>query len=197
MAVDAFIWYTAANGNRDFKPKGESTDSVFGVAPIEAFELKDFSFSVENKSTIGSATGGGGGGKIEFKEFEIKKPTDSASPMFFRNCAAGMHYANVNIAIRKAGGGALQADGAATTGKAYLVFQFGTVFTTKIGWSGPGDEGPTETITFSYGELKITYQPQSTSGTMDAAGPARIAQWSQLKNLAQFNGLPLEPGILA
>jgi hypothetical protein len=26
------------------------------------------------------------------------------------------------------------------TGKAYLQFKFGTVFTTKLDWSGPGDE---------------------------------------------------------
>jgi hypothetical protein len=31
-----------------------------------AFEIKDFSFSVENPTTIGSATGGAGAGKVEF-----------------------------------------------------------------------------------------------------------------------------------
>lgn len=39
-----------------------------------AFEIKDFSFGVENPTTIGSATGGAGAGKIKFNEFTIKKP---------------------------------------------------------------------------------------------------------------------------
>jgi len=33
-------------------------------SPGKAFELKDWSFSVDNKSTIGSATGGAGSGKV-------------------------------------------------------------------------------------------------------------------------------------
>ena len=41
-----------------------------------AFEIKDFSFGVENPTTIGSATGGAGAGKIKFNEFTIKKTTD-------------------------------------------------------------------------------------------------------------------------
>ncbi len=41
------------------------------------FEIKDFSFGVENPTTIGSATGGAGAGKIKFNEFTIKKTSDS------------------------------------------------------------------------------------------------------------------------
>jgi hypothetical protein len=39
-----------------------------------AFEIKDWSFGVENPTTIGSATGGAGAGKIKFGEINIKKP---------------------------------------------------------------------------------------------------------------------------
>jgi hypothetical protein len=31
---------------------------------------------------------------------------------------------------------------AAQGGQTFLTYKFGTVFTTKIDWSGPGDEGP-------------------------------------------------------
>lgn len=182
MAVDAFIWYKAAQGGSGMTPKGETTDDFF--KDVFAFELKDFSFSVENVSTLGSATGGAGGGKIKFNEFSIKKPTDSASPLFFRNCAAGMHYEVVSIAVRKSGGAAATG----MTGKPYLVFHFGTVFTTNIDWSGPGDEGPEEQIKFSFGELKIMYWPQDTTGTMSTQ--PKISEWSQLKNIAKFTGTP-------
>jgi len=37
--------------------------------------------------------------------------------------------------------------------KPFLRFKFDTVFTTKIDWSGPGDEGPEESISFVYGKI--------------------------------------------
>ena len=131
------------------------------------FEIKDFSFGVENPTTIGSATGGAGAGKIKFNEFTIKKTSDSASPLFFLNAATGAHYDKVTIQMRKAGGDPQSA------GKPFLIFKFGTVFTTKINWSGAGDEGPEESITFVYGTLQVQYQPQkpdstSTIGCFDA-----------------------------
>ncbi len=124
------------------------------------FEIKDFSFGVENPTTIGSATGGAGAGKVKFNEFTIKKTSDSASPAFFKNLVAGAHYKKVTLTVRKAGGDA------STAGQPFHTFTFGTVFTTKIDWSGPGDEGPEESITFVYGKLSVEYQPQNPDGTL-------------------------------
>ena len=123
------------------------------------FEIKSFSFGVENPTTIGSATGGAGAGKIKFNEFTIKKTSDSASPFFFLNAATGAHYKTVTIQMRKAGGDPQSA------GKPFLIYKFGTVFTTKIDWSGPGDEGPEESITFVYGQFVVQYQPQKPDST--------------------------------
>src|SRR2546422_11006287 len=68
------------------------------------FEIKDFSFGVENPTTIGSATGGAGAGKVKFNEFTIKKTTDKASPLFFKSCVSGTHFKEVKLTVRKAGG---------------------------------------------------------------------------------------------
>ncbi len=133
MAVDAFIQFKGASVGSD----------------PDVFEIKDFSFGIVNPTTIGSATGGAGAGKIKFNEFTIKKTTDQASALFFKNCCAGAHYKTVTIDMRKAGGDP------ATSGKEFLRFRFETVFTTKIDWSGPGDEGPEESITFVYGKLGV------------------------------------------
>jgi type VI protein secretion system component Hcp len=149
-AVDAFIWFNPASTNvAQFS--GENTSKP-------AFEIKDFSFGVENPTTIGSATGGAGAGKVKFNEFTIKTTTDSASPAFFTNGAVGAHYKTVTIEVRKAGGSPLSA------GKPYLQYKFSTVFTTKIDWSGPGDEGPEESITFEFGKLRTKYEKQETIG---------------------------------
>jgi type VI protein secretion system component Hcp len=171
MAVDAFIWFEDPGVGP--RPEGETKDSVY--VSKKAFEIKDFSFGVENPTTIGSATGGAGAGKIKFNEFQIKKLTDKASPAFFKNCCTGSHYKRVFIAMRKAGGDAT------TTGKTFLTFKFGVVFTTKIDWTGPGDEGPEESITFVFGTLGIMYSAQTQEGTQ--TGGDFPAGWDQILNL--------------
>jgi type VI secretion system secreted protein Hcp len=135
-------------------PANWSSAPTMGGAANGAFEIKDFSFDIENPTTIGSATSGAGAGKIKFNEFTITKTTDSASPVFFKNCCAGAHYQKVVIGMRKAGGDP------STAGQPFLQYKFGTVFTTKIDWSSPGDEGPQESITFVYGTLEVQYVSQ-------------------------------------
>ena len=89
--VDYFLKIEGIQGeSQDFAHKGE-------------FEITDFSFGVETKTTIGSATGGAGAGKVKFNEFTIKKTTDSASPVFFQKCAAGVHIREAALSVRKAG----------------------------------------------------------------------------------------------
>jgi type VI secretion system secreted protein Hcp len=177
MAVDAFIWFKPALGAMP-TPKGESKDSVYGkegkLPDTPAFEIKDFSFGIENPTTVGSATGGAGAGKIKFNEFTIKKTSDLASPDFFRNCCAGAHYDEVIVEMRKAGGEAL------LSGGAFMRFKFKTVFTTKIDWSGPGDEGPEESITFVYGQLGVKYWGQTEKG--EQLGGETFSGWDQVKN---------------
>jgi len=172
--------------------KGETSDKYFGCSDYTdppgdgagskgaggsgkgAFELKDWNFDVSNKSSIGSFAGGAGTGKAGFGEFSISKAVDAASPFFFNNCVAGAHYKTVTLSCRKAG-----ADPKAT-GKPYLVYMFGTVFTTKVSWKH-SDDGPSEDITFVYGELKVDYVPQSKAGTLDGA-KFKEGSWSVLSN---------------
>jgi len=123
------------------------------------FEIKDFTFGVENPTTIGSATGGAGAGKAQFSEFTITKTTDSASPAFFKNAVTGKHITQVTLEMRKAGGDPK------SSGKPFLTYTFGTVFTTKVSWKH-SDDGPTEDITFVYGQLSVKYTPQNNDGTL-------------------------------
>lgn len=153
-----------------------SAEESYENGATYAFEIKDFSFGVENPTTIGSATGGAGAGKIKFNEFTIKKTTDKASPALFRNCASGAHYKTVVLEMRQV------SDKNSSVFKVLQRFTFGTVFTTKIDWSGPGDEGPEESITFVYGTLTVAYNGQ-TSGDSSAFG------WDQIQNKAYTGDL--------
>ncbi len=171
MAVDAFIYFEQPGPGGVGRPLGETQDAFF--KPKGAFEIKEFSFDIENPTTIGSGSGGAGAGKTKFNVFSIKKATDQASPIFFENCVTGTHYGKVTLAIRKAGASPTSA------GAPFLVYTFGVVFTTKISWSGPGDEAPEESIEFVYGELCVQYQSQDATGGM---GSVQQQTWSQIKN---------------
>jgi type VI secretion system secreted protein Hcp len=176
MAVDAFLSLVPKPGAKAVA--GESQDKTYGKT---AFEIKDFEIGVENPTTIGSATGGAGAGKVKFNEFQVKKNLDTASPVLFQNCAAGQHYDHAILYCRKAG------TSPTGSGKAYLTFVFTTVFTTKVEWSGPGDEGPEETITFVYGTMQVKYQVQQKDGTL---GPATVGEWSQVTNTQSVPNVP-------
>src|SRR5437879_6111259 len=120
MAVDAFIWFeNSAAGHFEIPGDGRDPNNS------KAFEIKDFSFGVENPTTIGSATGGAGAGKIKFSEFTIKKTVDKASPAFFKVCATGDHFPKATLYVRK------HAPNFKGVSANYLVYKFGTVFTTK------------------------------------------------------------------
>jgi len=167
MAVDAFLKFSAGG---KACPLGETQDSLYQ----KCFEIKDFSFGIEAPHSIGSATGGAGAGKAKFNEFTIKKTTDKSSPIFFKALGSGIHYPKAQVYIRKAGGDPN------STGKAYLVYTFGLVFVTKIDWSGPGDEGPEESITFAYAQLHVGYWAQDSTGARQ--GPQAVAGWDVQKN---------------
>jgi len=134
--------------------KGESTDKQY--KDEKAFEIYSFSFGASNPSTIGSGGTGGGAGKVSISSFNIMKKTDSASPDLFTNCAKGQHFETAHVSLRKAGGEAL----------VYLKYDFEEVFVDSIQWSGSagGDETPTESVSFSFGKLSISYHPQKTKG---------------------------------
>ncbi len=131
-------------------PESAGTITFEGEDDDATFEIESFSSGVQTE--IGSATGGAGAGKIKFNEFTIKKTTDKASPSFFKNCALGAHYGKVIIEMRKSGG-----DPNSAADDPISSFVYENVFTTKIDWSGPGDEGPEESITFVYGKMGVKY----------------------------------------
>jgi type VI protein secretion system component Hcp len=182
--ADYFIIFEEDPKSGMLPVKGETKDAYFKtfVPDHPAFELTEFTLGdIENASTIGSATAGGGATKAKFNAFTITKQVDSASPAFFRNCVAGAHYKKVTLAVRKPGGDPKAA------GKPYLQFRFGFVFTTKVGWAH-GDPLPTESISFEYGALEVEYTPQKLDGTMGQGIPQG---WNQCMNKAWTNTDPV------
>jgi hypothetical protein len=135
---------------------------VIGTAQFgdgSVFELRDFSFDVENPTTIGSSTGGAGAGKIKFNEFTIKKQIDAASPAFFKSCATGSHYPTVTITLHRAGA-------------ADATIDLGLVIINDIKYlAAPAPLNSLEQITFLAGSMKVT-----ADGSVDC--------WDQVRNTA-------------
>jgi type VI secretion system secreted protein Hcp len=158
MAYDAFMWLTGG----DPEAKGETQDTTYKAK--NAFELYSFSLGASNPTSIGSAAGGAGAGKVSISSFNVMKKTDSASPNLFLNCAKGKHFTTGHVVLRKAGGEAVE----------YLKYDFEEVFVESIQWSGSagGDDTPSESVSFAFGKLDISYTPQKGKGEQGTMIPA-------------------------
>jgi type VI secretion system secreted protein Hcp len=172
MASDIFLEFAGdvIGVSGETKVIGESTDSKHqNMVPVSAF-----AFSVENKQSIGSATGGAGAGKAVLNSLTITKAVDVASPALFATLGTGGHFPQLNLYIRKAG----------AQGADYLLYRFKLAFVTKIEWSeSSGDDQPLEQVEFAYGALQVQYAQQSASGQ---AGTPKQQSWSQVTNKAEF-----------
>jgi type VI secretion system secreted protein Hcp len=172
MAFDCFMWLT---GPENGAPTvvGETQDPTY--SSNSAFEPISFSFGASNPSSIGSAGGGSGSGKVSISDFSIMKQTDSASANLFLACCNGGHYDQATVVLRRAGGSG------DATGTVYLQYDFYEVFVDNIQWSGSsgGSDLPTESISFSFGAVQVTYTPQQSGG--EGASPV-ITAWSVVQN---------------
>jgi len=116
-------------------------------------ELQSFSFGSSNSSTIGSATGGAGAGKVKFNEFTIKKTTDSASPNFFKASTTGKRD-NCTVEMDR---------GHTSEQQPYMTFEFHDVLVSSYQSGGHGGFQPSESISLNF--TKIEYKNRVDHGT--------------------------------
>ena len=63
-----------------------------------AIEVLSFSWSASNPSSVGSS-GGGGSGKVTFKELVISATEHATSPLHFQNVASGRHLPGARLTV--------------------------------------------------------------------------------------------------
>ena len=71
---------------------------TYGPTPILNFTLGG-----SNATTIGSATGGAGAGKISFAPLTVTKMLDSTSALLLTHMSTGAHFSEVKIEVFGAG----------------------------------------------------------------------------------------------
>lgn len=175
MAVDAFVQF-GKGGAAGVEIEGETLDRDMSKMKPRPFDISDWGFSITQKVNMGSATGGAGAGKVEFDEFTITKVVDKSSPSFFAALCTGGHFETVTLMMRKSGA----VKGA--SGGIFLKFDFKMVFCTGVDWSHD-EEAPTETLTFQFGALQVSYKKQNKDGSL---GAELTGAWSRVLNSHTF-----------
>ena len=155
MAFDAFLKIAGVNG--------EATRKGFE----KQMEILSFSWGASNPSTIGAGGGGGGGGKVSVSSFNVMKKSDAASPILFQACCKGDHFAKAAVTLNKAAG---------ANALDFIKYEFEEVYVDSVQWSGSsgGDDTPTESVSFSFGKVAITYTPQNKDGSK---GSPAVGAW--------------------
>jgi type VI secretion system secreted protein Hcp len=131
-------------------------------------DLESFDFGGTNPSSVGRG-GGGGTGTVSLSTFNISKKTDAASAELFQALCTGNHFPTAKITMYVSGGnaGAVQK----------CIFEFEEVYIESMHWAGAeGSDSvvPSESVSFAFGKVTITYNEQNPDGTV---GGAHVGTW--------------------
>jgi type VI secretion system secreted protein Hcp len=146
---------------------GEATAS--GI-PAGSFEIFSFSWGASNPTTVGTTGGGLSAGKVSISSFNVMKKSEKSSPKLFSACCNGQHYAKSTVVLRKAAG-------ASAKQSVFIQYDFQDVMVESIQWSGStgGDDTPTESVSFAFAKVTITYNVQDTKTGATSTGST--ASW--------------------
>lgn len=152
MAIDAFLDFKGAKPSVE----GESQDSTLK----DMFHVKSATFTISQEGT--NVTGSGAGaGKANFQDFEFVIDTQKGSQQLMKHCAAGTHFDNVKLYLRKAGGNP----------KVFLTYVFKNVLISEYATSM--DEESTDTIKFNYMSVFAEYYTQDNVTGALGSTPSR------------------------
>jgi len=155
MAFDAYLKIEGVDG----EVKAGGMDKTI--------EIYSFSFGASNPTSVNSSGGSGrSAGKVEVSSFSFMKKLDKASSTLFQSCCTGKHFPKATLSLRKAGGEAGQA--------VFLEYVLTQVFVDSIQWSGSsgGDDTPTESVSFNFAKIELTYNTIDEKGKASKAGQA-------------------------
>jgi type VI secretion system secreted protein Hcp len=158
MAFNAFLKITSPDIT------GEATQANFE----QNIEIYSFSWGASNPTTVSSGQAGLSAGKVSISNFNVMKKTDTSSCPMFAACCAGQHYGGALVTL-------LKATGVSGQQQAFLTYTFTDVMVESIQWSGSsgGDDTPTESVSFAFAAVAISYLKQDeATGAMSAAGDA-------------------------
>jgi len=146
MAVDFFLKLDGI--------EGESGDEK----QKNWIQLLSFSWGGSQVTSV-AGTGGSGAGKADLSDFSIMKYMDKASSKIFKSMISGTHIKTGTVFAVKSG----------ADGKPFLKIDFKELYVTSHQISA-SSEIPTESVSFSYNEIKLEYSAQNEQGILTTTG---------------------------
>jgi type VI secretion system secreted protein Hcp len=113
----------------------------------DEIEVLSFSMAINNPRR----------GPVQTQEFVIVKYVDVATPSLFDLCCSGDAVDEATISVVKAGKGQEE----------YLKVVMSDVLVSSVTpVAGTGDALPTESVSFNYSKIEISYRPQKPDGSL-------------------------------
>lgn len=114
------------------------------------------SFSLGAQSNIGSASGGGGAGKVTVQSFTITKQLDQSSPQLLQDEVEHRAIPTADLTFEHKLHGSEQP---------YLKFEFSNVIVSSVTDGQSSGGAPTEQVTFAFQKLEETFIGQNGKGS--------------------------------
>lgn len=157
MAIDMFLKVDGVSGESNDSNHKNWTD------------IHSFSWGATQPGNM-DVGGGGGAGKVNFKDLSVVALVDKSTPAILKYCASGKHVNSVEVSICKAGGSQVE----------YSRITLTDVLVTSVGFTGTaGNDTLGVTFTFQAAKVKQQYWEQSDKG---GKGAEVSAGWSIKEN---------------
>ncbi len=143
---------------------------VKGDSQVDGYEgeieILSFSWGVSNPNTIGRISGAGGGsGKVTVSDFSVGKRIDKASPKLFRSAVVADHFLDPDddgdsVPIRLMMTYTPEGSDASVE---VLSMELNNAVISELHaeWrKSGGDDSPMETVSFTFGQVKVNYSEQ-------------------------------------
>ena len=147
MATDFFL-------KIDLIP-GESKDSQMK----DWIDLHSWNWGAAQTGTM-SYGGGGGAGRVAYKDFNFSMPVSKATPRLMLAMACGQHIKKAVLVCRKATGASDASQ------QVYLKITFSDLLISSYR-TVSADEVPQDRCTINFSKFVYEYRPQRADGTMD------------------------------
>jgi type VI secretion system secreted protein Hcp len=145
MAVDFFLKLDGISG--------ESVDDKHK----DWIQVLSWSWGASQVTSV-AGTGGSGAGKADMADFNVMKFLDKASTPLLKSLTSGTHIKTGSLEAVKSGG----------AGKPFLKVDFQELFVTSQQLSA-SSEIPSESVSFSYNQIKVEYSTQDEKGVITVA----------------------------
>jgi type VI secretion system secreted protein Hcp len=148
--------------------KGESRDQMHR----DEIEITHWAWGLSQSGSMHSGTGGGSG-KVNVANLNLKKALDRSTPNLMMACASGTHYPEARLVVRKAGG---------PNSLEYLVIVLKEVMVTSYDVrTDDNSDILYESLALNFAKVEVSYQPQKAEGAKDG-GPVKFG-WNIRENI--------------